>query len=573
MDISTSYNSTVTQVNAQQMQSSQQTQGSQQAQGTQQAQGAQQAPTLPQDTQQVQASVSANAALSELLSSYGMKVTEENMHVLELLFEHSYPLDKESFTKLSRALLLAGNDEKLALYMLDAEIRLNTTNATVLKEFAQGNVNLANRLTELAEMIDALPDSPLKQKLLELLDSATRQISAQTQNNAQQQNSIQPQSTPLQSGAQPQDVTQPLPVTQPLGTTVPQTRPQTTLLTQSMSQSQEVPTQSAILPSSQPGNSAQATQPAQANANGAQLSNTQASGPITSTTQSSQAPNPQQLTSTPSSSNTAQVPRPDITPVISDELRGPAPVSARDILSRFFVDPKQNTLKEVEDIYNNLRAVLKEASTVIEKHAQAANNRISDSPANNNPTASNISANVTAATSGSIQQSAEQSSQLQRLSSSVNNLLNQTEFVAQLKHDMYLQIPIASENRSMNSDLFVFKDKRHKQKKGAGASTALIALDTLNLGRLEVFVQKNGKSVDLRFALDTPPTEKRVRAHIDQLENLLGEYGYTLGHYNFADIGERFSITSGTPNSTDGQVHDPSRETLSKDKIVLDLKV
>ncbi len=592
MDISTSYNNTVTntqttnttqQVNAQQTQAT-----AQQAQSTQQAQ----VPTLPQDTQQ--ASISTNAALSELLSSYGVKVTEENKRVLELLFEHSYPLDKESFTKLSRALLLAGNDEKLALYMLDAEIRLSTTNAAVIKDFAQGNVNLASRLTELAEMIDALPDSPLKRQLLELLDTAPRQIGVQTQN------STQPQSTPsvpIQSGAPLQDVTQPQTSTQPQGTAQTQNETLTTNQPQSGAQSQTVPqananvgseTQSGNLtvsPSSatQPTHSTQTTQSAQPNTNLAQntspqpvpteLNTTQVSGSPTSATPPPQVANPQQSTSSPSAFATTQAPGADINPTNSDVTRSFTSASARDMVSRFFVDPKQNTLKEVEDVYNNLRVVLKEVSTVVEKHTQATNNQITNNASNNNPTSNSLAATINTASSGVIQQSAEQSAQLQRLSSSVNNLLNQTEFVAQLKHDMYLQIPIASENRSMNSDLFVFKDKRHKQKKGAGASTALIALDTLNLGRLEVYVQKNGKSVDLRFALDTPPTEKRVRAHIDKLENLLGEYGYSLGHYNFADIGERFSITSGTPESADGHVHDPSKEALSKDKIVLDLKV
>ncbi|MCL2699967.1 MAG: flagellar hook-length control protein FliK, partial [Defluviitaleaceae bacterium] len=115
------------------------------------------------------------------------------------------------------------------------------------------------------------------------------------------------------------------------------------------------------------------------------------------------------------------------------------------------------------------------------------------------------------------------------------------EFVNHIKENIYLQLPISVHNNETNGEILVFRNKQRKKKED-GSVSALIALDTLKLGRFEVYVQKTGKSVNCQFRLRDEKIESLTRANIPRLQAMLTAQGYSLSEVTYKKAEESFTL-------------------------------
>ncbi|MCL2235377.1 MAG: flagellar hook-length control protein FliK [Defluviitaleaceae bacterium] len=108
----------------------------------------------------------------------------------------------------------------------------------------------------------------------------------------------------------------------------------------------------------------------------------------------------------------------------------------------------------------------------------------------------------------------------------------------------YYQFPFIAVGEEKTAELHVFKKKGSKDRTDKGKhASALIALDTGFLGRVEVFVQKNDRNVNVQFRSDTGETLKTVNVKGHELSDLLKETGYIMTSLKTKKINEAFDIT------------------------------
>jgi hypothetical protein len=108
---------------------------------------------------------------------------------------------------------------------------------------------------------------------------------------------------------------------------------------------------------------------------------------------------------------------------------------------------------------------------------------------------------------------------------------------------MFVQLPVFHNGQETQTALHVYRDaKKSAAQGGKSSSSALIALDTLNLGHFETYVQKTSQSVNCQFRLRDKHVEQLVRTHIHELEALLREYRYSLDAFSFLPQGEPYTL-------------------------------
>jgi flagellar hook-length control protein FliK len=137
----------------------------------------------------------------------------------------------------------------------------------------------------------------------------------------------------------------------------------------------------------------------------------------------------------------------------------------------------------------------------------------------------------------------------EKIAQDVQRLTDRLEFIAHLKNDLYLQIPLTVRDRQMNGELYVFRQKKQRRKGGDGDASALVALDTAALGRFEVYLQKNNRNITCQFRLQDASVDTLVRKNIDRLERMLADRQYTLGGYSFRRQEEPFSPLGRDPGA------------------------
>jgi hypothetical protein len=136
------------------------------------------------------------------------------------------------------------------------------------------------------------------------------------------------------------------------------------------------------------------------------------------------------------------------------------------------------------------------------------------------------------------------------------------EFIAKAEQHMelynnmktlnYIPLPVNIQNAVTDTELYVFKDKKGKRNKES--VSALIALDTANLGSLDTYLVKTGQQVSLQFRVGELG-EKLIKENISILSKLLNEIGISLSSIIYKErnesLGERFSVISGEESLSD----------------------
>lgn len=127
---------------------------------------------------------------------------------------------------------------------------------------------------------------------------------------------------------------------------------------------------------------------------------------------------------------------------------------------------------------------------------------------------------------------------LENLTNAKDRLL----FANNLKDNFYVQIPI-NLNKNETVELMVYKDKNNKSSKKNGTS-AIIGLDTANLGRFETFLEKEDSNLNFQFKLENKDIINLVKANINKLESLLNEKNLSIRSISYSEIDNKFNITT-----------------------------
>lgn len=91
----------------------------------------------------------------------------------------------------------------------------------------------------------------------------------------------------------------------------------------------------------------------------------------------------------------------------------------------------------------------------------------------------------------------------------------------------YAQIPVRLSERNMNSELFVYMNKR-SMKSAKEDVSALLHLDMEHLGPTDVHVSLSGNVVHTRFYVEDETSAKIIDDHMSMLEQAIHDNGYSL---------------------------------------------
>lgn len=114
------------------------------------------------------------------------------------------------------------------------------------------------------------------------------------------------------------------------------------------------------------------------------------------------------------------------------------------------------------------------------------------------------------------------------MSQAAKSMQERIDFMQNLNNMFaYAQIPVKLEQNQMNSDLFVFMNKRNLKNSREEVS-ALLHLDMDHLGATDVHVSLHGTNVHTRFYVEDETSAKIIDEHMNMLEKAIRENGFSL---------------------------------------------
>lgn len=116
----------------------------------------------------------------------------------------------------------------------------------------------------------------------------------------------------------------------------------------------------------------------------------------------------------------------------------------------------------------------------------------------------------------------------QSMSESAKGMQERMDFIQNLNNMYaYAQIPVRVSGDDMNSELFVYMNKRNMKETKEDVS-ALLHLDMEHLGATDVHVSLHGTSVHTRFYVEDETSARIIDEHMNMLEKAINENGYSL---------------------------------------------
>jgi len=116
----------------------------------------------------------------------------------------------------------------------------------------------------------------------------------------------------------------------------------------------------------------------------------------------------------------------------------------------------------------------------------------------------------------------------QELQNSAKGMQERLDFMQNLNQMYsYAQIPVRLSGNDMNSELFVYMNKRNL-KEAKEAVSALLHLDMDHLGATDVHVSLHGTNVHTRFYVEDEISAKIIDQHMTMLEKAINENGFVL---------------------------------------------
>lgn len=116
----------------------------------------------------------------------------------------------------------------------------------------------------------------------------------------------------------------------------------------------------------------------------------------------------------------------------------------------------------------------------------------------------------------------------QQMNETAKGMQERLDFIQNLNQMYtYAQIPVHLSEQNMNSELFVYMNKRSIKSAKEDVS-ALLHLDMEHLGATDVHVSLSGNVVHTRFYVEDEISAKIIDEHMSMLELAIGENGYSL---------------------------------------------
>lgn len=114
------------------------------------------------------------------------------------------------------------------------------------------------------------------------------------------------------------------------------------------------------------------------------------------------------------------------------------------------------------------------------------------------------------------------------LNQSAKGVQERIDFMQNLNNMyVYAQIPVKTQSSEMNSDLFVYMNKK-AMKDAKEEVSALLHLDMEHLGATDVHVSLHGSTVHTRFYVDDEISARIIDEHMTMLERAINENGLSL---------------------------------------------
>ena len=517
------------------------------------------------------------SVLTEVLLSYGLKATAQNVEILNLLLDNEITLSKENFIRMNQALRLTDSTEK-ALFLFLNGIKLTQANASQLDGLLDGRIRINELINNIMEALQDINDPAVKGQLMRIFSGlANMENLPLTEGQPhigqlqQQVQTGQAQTMPQQEG--PLVLNQQLNMPSPVSGGVLQQGLPVDSQALAADNTQQAPN-NQILANTEAGQQTGAAanavttglgQPAQAvNDAGAPIpGTTNTENMVASTTQNTlQNPteSPTQGLDTRPANDSTNVGTPIITnenatsiagntapPVLAEETMAGA-AGAQNIASNSMASPNaakqasgqmrlrlpisviKDSPEEIDKFLNNLRDAVREAARVLGEAGR-------DTP------------------------------EAARLTRYIQALSEHIDFVSQMKHQVYVQLPLADGTGEDIMALHVYKDGKGENHKKTTARSALIAIETANLGYFETYVTKNAASVICQFRLNNKIIEQLVGANIHKLEALFKEKNLSLDSISFLPPGKQFTLLD-NPDTIEGTETHREDKTFGFDRRV-----
>lgn len=119
-----------------------------------------------------------------------------------------------------------------------------------------------------------------------------------------------------------------------------------------------------------------------------------------------------------------------------------------------------------------------------------------------------------------------QDSKMSSVTKEANQLKDSLQFLNDLNQKFnFIQLPMMLGDKLLNSELYIFNEK-HQLKNKKGPLTALVRLDLLNLGHLDIHITKTEQNVSIQFFTESTEKIKQVEGHVHKLYNQLNKLGF-----------------------------------------------
>ncbi|MFI3230470.1 MAG: hypothetical protein R3Y29_02835 [bacterium] len=127
--------------------------------------------------------------------------------------------------------------------------------------------------------------------------------------------------------------------------------------------------------------------------------------------------------------------------------------------------------------------------------------------------------------------------------SALTELSKTIDFFNAIKDAFYLQIPLNINDFNTTAELFIFKDGQNGGSKASKkTASALVSINLLNLGNIEVFLNKIENDLYLQFRLEEDFVEDLIRNNQSTFESYLQHKNLKLKDIKFTKLEESFSI-------------------------------
>ncbi len=459
--------------------------------------------------------------LENVLKELG-QLSKDNMKYAKLLLENNLPVNKETLMAFKRSMALFGHEDKAAmeksLLMLKNDIGANLKNTANVNSILDREQNITKNLKNIDSLLSQLGDDEVATQLKELFADGAETLenmkNAEGQLNGKNQNSVQQQTKNFDNVG---DLLKTL--SEAMGdeeTANIQNQNSENLGDDALvkenatkqSQQKEVLEKEGVLKDLNQ-NVKEGTQESKAdnlkdllkNA----FSNSEAKGEIEKGLSGKTLETLQKDT--------------DKTETLKNLLKGDGieeETLAKEITKSFGVDKEIKTPKDLEKHINDNLEKLEKARDIIK----------------NAPKDSEV---------------------LQQLEKEITQLKDKMTFANEMKNQVFVQIPFSINNKSTNGELIVFKDKRNKGKKN-GQSSALISLDTANLGIFEAYLVKKEANVDIQFRFVNDFVKSLVQNNAETLNTMLKEKNINISSLTYKKIDEAFSVMENEPTIKEDEI-------------------